>query len=118
MRRFRKKNPHIILWRSILNRVLKRFNKQKAGHTIDILGYSALDLKNHIESLFLPQMNWDNYGTELHLDHIVPIFIFDENDDPSIVNSLSNLRPLWATNRVIDGIVYEGNLNRNYKEFE
>lgn len=29
-----------------------------------------------------------------------------------IVNALSNLRPLWATTREINGIIYEGNLNR------
>lgn len=39
----------------------------------------------------------------------------DKNSPPSLVNELSNLRPLWATTRTIDGIVYEGNLNRPKK---
>jgi len=30
----------------------------------------------------------------------------------SFVNDLSNLRPMWATTRIIDGILYEGNLNK------
>ena len=36
-------------------------------------------------------------------------------DLPSIVNALSNLNPMWATNRVIDDIFYEGNLNKGKK---
>lgn len=31
---------------------------------------------------------------------------------PNIVNALANLRPLWATTREINGVIYEGNLNR------
>ena len=38
--------------------------------------------------------------------------LFNKNTEPKIVNALENLRPLWATTREIDGIIYEGNLNR------
>src|ERR1035441_3012901 len=48
----RENNPHIIAWRVFLKNSLKRLNKIKEGHTIDLLGYSALELKNHISSLF------------------------------------------------------------------
>ena len=34
---------------------------------------------------------------------------------PSIVNALSNLKPMWATSREINGIFYEGNLNKGNK---
>ena len=33
-----------------------------------MLGYSALDLKNHLEFLFTDGMSWNNYG-EWHIDH-------------------------------------------------
>ena len=33
----------------------------------------------------------------------------------SIVNALSNLKPMWATTREIGGIIYEGNLNKGKK---
>lgn len=100
-----------IIWRSILTNSLKRLGKSKEGHTIDLLGYSALELKLHITSLFTDGMSWDNYG-EWHIDHIVGVVNFDTNAKPTIVNSLSNLRPLWATTREINGVIYEGNLNR------
>ena len=76
-----------------------------------MLGYSALDLKQHIESMFTEGMSWDNHG-EWHIDHIKQVVSFNSDTAPSVVNALSNLRPLWATTREINGIIYEGNLNR------
>jgi hypothetical protein len=107
-------NKHILIWRSTLNSTLIRLNKIKEGHTIDLLGYSALELKNHLESLFTEDMSWDNYG-EWHVDHIVGVIFFDVTTPANIVNALSNLRPMWATTRKINGIIYEGNLNRSKK---
>jgi hypothetical protein len=40
-------------------------------------------------------MSWDNWG-EWHIDHIIPVSKFEKETPPSIVNSLSNLQPLWA----------------------
>ncbi len=57
-------------------------------------------------------MSWENHG-EWHVDHIKPVSSFDTTEHPSVVNALSNLRPIWSTSRVINGIYYEGNLNRN-----
>lgn len=105
------KNPHIVAWRRILNNSLRDLGNRKRGKTIELLGYSALDLKLHIEELFTEGMSWDNYG-EWHIDHIKQIISFDKHTHPSVVNALSNLRPLWATTREINGVVYEGNLNR------
>lgn len=108
---YRSKNKEKFAYRYVLINTLKRLGKPKEGHSIDLLGYSAIDLKQYIESLFTEEMSWDNYG-EWHIDHIKRIIDFDDNTHPSIVNALSNLRPLWATTREINGIIYEGNLNR------
>jgi hypothetical protein len=90
-----KKYAHVVAWRSVLKSQLRRFGTKKEGKTIDILGYSALDLKKHIEALFTDGMSWENYG-EWHIDHIKPVTKFDKNELPSVVNALSNLQPLWA----------------------
>jgi hypothetical protein len=110
---YRKKNPHIIVCRNILRHCLEHFNKKKGleTKTNDLLGYSALELKNHMITLFTKGMSWDNHG-EWHIDHIKPVSKFDKDTPMNIVNALSNLRPLWATTREINGIIYEGNLNR------
>jgi len=104
-------NPHHYAWRSLLQKTLLSLGKKKESKTKDLLGYSPLQLKQHLEYLFTDSMDWDNYG-EWHIDHIKPIVTFNHNTLPSIVNDLSNLRPLWATTREINGVVYEGNLNR------
>lgn len=109
--KYRNNNPHIIAWRSLLYSTIKRLGTTKQGHTIDMLGYSALELKHHIESKFQPGMSWKNYG-DWHIDHIRGVINFDPKTDVKIVCALDNLRPLWATTREIDGIIYEGNLNR------
>ena len=105
------KNPHIRAWRGVLHNSLKRLGSIKEGHTIDLLGYSALELKRYITNLFTDGMSWDNYG-QWHIDHIKRICEFDLETSINIVNNLSNLRPLWKTTREINGIIYEGNLNR------
>lgn len=112
--KYRNNNPHIIAWRSVLYSTLRRLGTIKECHTVDMLGYSALELKEHIESLFTPYMSWKNYG-EWHIDHICPVINFSSTDDIKSVCSLSNLQPLWATTRTIDGIIYEGNLNKSKK---
>jgi hypothetical protein len=108
---YHKKNPHIKAYRSMLHTTLKKMGKAKEGKSIDLLGYSYLELKEHIESLFTDGMSWDNHG-EWHIDHIRPISKFDKDTPQSVVNALSNLQPLWATTREINGIIYEGNLNK------
>lgn len=112
MRKSRQNNPQLFAWRDILKNSLKRLGKSKEEDTIDLLGYSALDLHNHMISLFTDGMSWSNYG-EWHIDHIKAVYKFDKDTHPSIVNALSNLQPLWATTREINGIIYEGNLNKN-----
>lgn len=57
-------------------------------------------------------MTWNNYG-EWHIDHIKPVNSFESDTPQSVVNALSNLQPLWATTREINGVVYIGNLNKN-----
>jgi len=109
--KFNRENPHIYAWRSLLRNTLKRMGTEKEGHTVDLLGFSALELKEHLEKLFLPEMSWENYG-EWHIDHIKPVSSFDKSTPANIVCALSNLQPLWATTREINGIIYEGNLNK------
>ena len=112
MQKYRIEHKHEIAWRSLLHSTLKRLGKIKEGHTIDLLGYSALELKSHLESLFTVGMNWTNHG-KWHIDHIIPVTYFNKNTPASVVCALSNLQPLWATTRQIDGEFFEGNLNKN-----
>jgi len=91
---YRRNNPHIVAWRRILYRTLYYLGTEKEGHTQDMLGYTAAQLKHHIEKQFKESMTWENYG-EWEIDHIRPLTSFDMNAEPSEVNALSNLQPLW-----------------------
>jgi hypothetical protein len=95
VKKWMKLHPHVVVWRQILYRTIKKFNKIKEESTIELLGYSAEDLKSHIQSLFKEGMSWENWG-EWHIDHIKPLSSFDKDAPISEVNSLENLRPLWA----------------------
>ena len=89
------KNKHIIVWRTILNNTIKRIGTKKQDKTIELLGYSAIELKEHVEKLFIEGMCWGNHG-DWHIDHIKPVSKFDKSEKISIINSLDNLQPLWA----------------------
>ena len=101
-RKYRKTIPHIISWRKIVNRTLCYFGENEIYRTIEYLGYSPNELKIHIESLFSEGMSWENHG-EWHIDHIFPLSMFEIGTPSHIVNSLSNLRPLWAFDNLSKG---------------
>lgn len=97
--RYRNRHPHIIAWRNIIHRTLRYLETVKEGHTEDILGYSSVQLKHRIEKQFVEGMSWENYG-EWEIDHIKPLTSFDKDTEPSVVNSLDNLQPLWKEDNI------------------
>ncbi|MHB8407943.1 MAG: hypothetical protein ACYDHY_07655 [Acidiferrobacterales bacterium] len=59
-----------------------------------MLGYSEVELKEHLEKLFSPGMSWENYGQWV-IDHVKSIVLFPIGTDIKVLNALSNLQPLW-----------------------
>jgi hypothetical protein len=86
---YKEKNNHISRWRDILRNTLKRFHRGKTGSTQTLLGYSAQELKEHLDK---QGMNWETD----HIDHIIPLSWFKEDTPIHIVNDLRNLKPLSA----------------------
>lgn len=95
---YRKKNKWKDKYRDSLRGVLKRLGINKNDYTNNILGYSDIDFKIHIESLFTSNMNWDS---DIEIDHIIPIVAFKEGTPVNIINSLDNLQPLYSSNNSI-----------------
>lgn len=93
--------------RNLLGAVTRYIGERPKGRTHHILGYSAKKLMRHIENNFLPGMNWGN-RSEWHIDHIKPVSIFIKEGikDPSIINALNNLRPIWAKDNLAKGNNY------------
>ena len=85
---------------------LKKQNIKKDHPTWSKLPYTPKDLKEHLEKLFEPWMNWQNYGNQnkhkktWNVDHIIPQskLLYDSLEHPNFLKcwSLENLRPLEA----------------------
>jgi hypothetical protein len=71
-----------------------------------MVGYSAEQLKKHLEEQFTDGMNWENYG-QWHIDHIKPIssFEFDSSEHKQfkVCWSLDNLQPMWGIENIKKG---------------
>jgi hypothetical protein len=77
---------------------------KKSKRTVEILGCTFEEFKNHIESQFESWMSWDNYGNcetfdykcSWHLDHIIPISLAKTEEDIYLLNHWSNFQPLCS----------------------
>jgi hypothetical protein len=106
------------LIRNLRSRMSYALNNNKNNKTIMLLGCTVPDLRVYLESKFLPTMSWENYGrTGWHIDHIIPCssFNFTNKDEQLKCFHYTNLQPLFATTKIIDGVTYIGNTNKNNK---
>ena len=74
--------------------------------TIDLVGCTMPELKAHIERQFKPGMGWHNNTQHgWHIDHIVPISLFDLSDPIQLrkATHYSNLQPMWAADNLKKG---------------
>ena len=92
---------------SSVRKALKNQGKTKGGSTFSALPYAPQDLVEHLEKQFDEKMNWDNYGTYWHLDHIYPqsLLPYDNLAHPNFQKcwALDNLQPLKAIENIKKG---------------
>lgn len=91
-------------WGRITNRIRSVMNigiKNKSsgqGKYNKVLGYTWLEAREHIESMFQDGMSWDNWGDLWEVDHIVPVssFRYESIHSKEFVDcwKLENIRPL------------------------
>jgi len=74
-------------------------NKNKQDKSINLLGCSIKQYKQHLESQFKPEMNWENYGKIWEIDHIIPCDIFDFSllEEQQKCFHYTNTQPLFKT---------------------
>jgi hypothetical protein len=106
-KQYYKDNPHVLICLNIKRRCLK-------GIDDDRVDYTSIKLKQHLEQIFEPWMNWDNVGKwEVH--HNIPVSWFEVHTPPSIINDLRNLYPLSKKeNRKIKNRYIKFNINKEY----
>jgi molybdopterin converting factor small subunit len=66
-----------------------------------MVGYTVLELKEHLEKQFKEGMSWNNYTNKgWHIDHIRPVSSFNitspDCEEFKKCWALENLQPLWA----------------------
>jgi len=89
--------------RRLINHAIKTYGITKQGKTVDILGCTFLELKQHLENQFELWMCWDNYGLyngELNhgwdIDHITPLSSATSEEELIKLNHHTNLQPLCS----------------------
>jgi hypothetical protein len=88
-----------LLARRIRHRLYVAIKENGAGSAVRDLGCTIEEFKAHIESMFQPNMSWENWRFDTwHLDHIRPLAMFDLSDREQFLEAChwSNYRPLWA----------------------
>lgn len=115
-------------------RALKANNGSKMGQSIlEYLENSFQQMKDHIESTWLPGMSWENHGTyrkdkwndrdpttwTWQIDHIIPQsdlpYASMEDENFKKCWALNNLRALWSKQNLLDGANRVRHLNKKGK---
>lgn len=111
----RAQDPLQKLHDSMGNRFRDVLRSNKGGRSWKaFVGYDCVELKEHLESLFLPDMTWENYG-QWHIDHVRPVSSFDftgnVDEVAKVCWSLENLQPLWASDNLRKSKSWDGLVN-------
>ncbi len=102
-----KDDPMFVVSNRMRVSVYHALRSAKNGRSWEALvGYSASELKTHLENKFTEGMSWEKFlEGEIHIDHIRPVsyFSFTTDTDPDFVEcwSLTNLQPLWAIDNIL-----------------
>jgi hypothetical protein len=77
---------------------------EKKNKSIDYLGCNILQFKEHLESQFTEGMSWEKIGSEIHIDHKIPI-CYQTPSLEEVIKRLhyTNLQPMWAKDNMSKG---------------
>jgi len=100
-------DPLYKLQRNLRKRLANAVKRDsKSGSAVKDLGCSMVDFKSYLESKFLPNMSWDNYGRKgWHMDHIVPLSHYDLSDPNQLKKAChyTNIQPMWWRDNLSKG---------------
>jgi len=89
------------------SRVHDALNGNKENKTVEYLGCTIEEFKEHIESTFQEGMTWDNHGQgegKWNIDHIVPL----KYGNPTLEETIErlhwkNTQAMWADENIAKG---------------
>lgn len=88
----------------------KFFKSKKNDLYSDLIGCSLKFFKEWLEYNFTEKMNWDNYGTYWHMDHVISVCIFDLTNKEEQLFCFN-----WKNTRPLEAML---NVSRKYKYFD
>jgi hypothetical protein len=106
------------LLRSRFHHALKNGFKMKS--VIELVGCTIDEFRLYVESLFFPEMTWENHGDIWEIDHILPCASFDLTllEEQKKCFHFSNHQPLFKTTAIAQSFGYNdiiGNRNKLHK---
>lgn len=84
------------LWLSLHTKGIKKSKK-----TMNLIGMGIIDLKKYLEERFDENMNWENYGSYWHVDHVIPLDSGKTEQEIYKLHHYTNFQPLEATENII-----------------
>jgi hypothetical protein len=93
---------------SLIRNGIKKKGYLKSKRTEEIIGCTVEELLNHLSSMFVEGMSFENHG-EWHIDHIIPLVTAKTEEEVIKLNRYTNLQPLWAK----DNLIKSGKYNEN-----
>lgn len=125
LRNYYNTNPEAKLIKNLRNRAnnfIKKSGVSKTSSSSKLLGCTAKEARQYIESKFTKGMTWENYGLDgWSIDHILPCSSFDicDPEQQKICFHYTNLQPLWTTTEIAmrygEDSSYVGNIEKNNK---
>lgn len=100
-----------------IHHALKREYKVKNFKSKMYLGCLIEEYKKYLELLFLPEMNWDNYGKIWEIDHKQALANFDltlEENQFKAFNYI-NTEPRFITNEIAESLGYKDYIGNREK---
>ena len=81
----------------------------------NLLGCTIEECKQHLESQFKSEMNWNNHGNIWEIDHIKPCSSFNlaDMEQQKQCFHYTNLQPLFKTTEIAESFGYNELGNRN-----
>lgn len=105
------KNISKAIWENLKSGNFSKENKK----FLNFVSWTMEELIQHLETQFTEGMNWNNYGSFWHLDHIVPISWFDLTTQFNEVWELSNLQPMKSFENLSKNNRYSGKYRYEFK---
>lgn len=89
--------------RALIRGKIRAGGYTKRSRTTEILGCDWEFFKSHIERQFVDGMSWSVFGSQIHIDHIVPMATATTEAEVLALNHFTNLQPLWALDNIRKG---------------